>query len=692
MIRPSEPNRSRPIVIGLAIVTLLGVAVVAYAPGLDGVFVFDSVGRVIRNDSLQINSLDAEQLLGAAYAAQASYPQRGLTYITLALNYYLSGQQFDPFAFKSTNLAIHIFNGFLVFVLARLVMLRWWQLGVLAGREDSSVRIVALAVVAMGLWLLHPIQLTSVLYVVQRMTSLAATWVLAGAILFVVARVRFQEGRRHALAFMYGGVVVCVGIGFLFKQNAVLLPAFIAVLELFLFDRGMLSSTQRRGLLLYFGITLVLPVLVGVVTALAIPDLIAGGYEGRDFDMLQRLLTQARVLFLYLGLLLIPDIRRFGLYHDDVVTSSGLFDPLTTLAALIAWAVILVSIVPGVRRRAPWAFAVTWFLVGHSMESTILPLEQMHEHRNYVPSVGIWIAAAYYVGVAWDRAGRLRALVLPAAGVWILALALVSFIRADSWRSPAVLMESLARHHPESYRSVIGYAFNSVPVQADLSVRYDAFKRAATLDDRVIVPLIEMAKIATALGSFIGSGERGLQSSRSEGGKMPVFEMKLLADGDHNARLLENLDSEINRRLSSEPVRTDSVVALILVVDCALNGNRECMTLRENAGRWHDSALSNERLPGNLRAVLELSVARVHVLAGEKDAAVRHAGLAGESAASNLAYRLQEATLYALLERWDNLTIVLDKIEARFPIRANSNPTFQNLRKSRAKKDPSVLK
>jgi len=265
-------------------------------------------------------------------------------------------------------------------------------------------------------------------------------------------------------------------------------------------------------------------------------------------------------------------------------------------------------------------------------------------------------------------------------------------MRAESWRSPAVLMETLARHHPESYRSVIGYAFNSVPVDADFSVRFDAFKRAARLDDRVVVPLIEMAKIATALGSFIGSGERGLQSSSSEGGKMPVFEMKLLADGDNNVRLLETLDYEINRRLSSEPVRADSVAALISVVDCALDGNRECMALRENAGRWHDSALSNERLPGIFRAVLELSVAKNHVLAGENDAAVRHAGRAGKSAGNNLAYRLQEATLYALLERWDNLTIVLDEIETQFPLRANADPTFRILRNSRAREDPSVLK
>ena len=271
-------TRSRPIVVGLAIVTLMVVAVVAYAPGLGGVFVFDSIERVIRNDSLRISVLDVEQLLGAAYAAEDSYPQRGLAYLTLALNYYFAGQQFAPFAFKATNLAIHILNGLLVFILAGLILSRWRQPGVTPKRHDPSARIAVLAVLAMGLWLLHPIQLTSVLYIVQRMTSIAATWVLAGTIAYIYARARFQEGHRPALALMYLGVAVFTAIGLLSKESALLLPAYVAVLELFLFDRSSLAAEQKRGLALYFGVILLAPVLLGVVALSLNPELFLGGY------------------------------------------------------------------------------------------------------------------------------------------------------------------------------------------------------------------------------------------------------------------------------------------------------------------------------------------------------------------------------------------------------------------------------
>ena len=41
---------------------------------------------------------------------------------------------------------------------------------------------------------------------------------------------------------------------------------------------------------------------------------------------------------------------------------------------------------------------------------------------------------------------------------------------------------------------------------------------------------------------------------------------------------------------------------------------------------------------------------------------------------------MQEATLYALLERWDDLSFLLDEIENRFPVRANADSAFRNLK------------
>ena len=39
------------------------------------------------------------------------------------------------------------------------------------------------------------------------------------------------------------------------------------------------------------------------------------------------------------------------------------------------------------------AFGIAWFLVGHSIESTVFSLELYFEHRNYFPGVGLFLLA-----------------------------------------------------------------------------------------------------------------------------------------------------------------------------------------------------------------------------------------------------------------------------------------------------------
>ncbi len=47
------------------------------------------------------------------------------------------------------------------------------------------------------------------------------------------------------------------------------------------------------------------------------------------------------------------------------------------------------------RRRYPLLLlAVLFFLVGHSMESTLIPLEMVYEHRNYLPGMLVCLALA----------------------------------------------------------------------------------------------------------------------------------------------------------------------------------------------------------------------------------------------------------------------------------------------------------
>ncbi|MCZ7654258.1 MAG: hypothetical protein M5R42_08160 [Rhodocyclaceae bacterium] len=118
------------------------------------------------------------------------------------------------------------------------------------------------------------------------------------------------------------------------------------------------------------------------------------GYALRDFSAVERMLTEGRVLWFYLGLILFPRLEALGLYHDDIAVSTGLIAPWTTLLALVGL-FGLIWLAWRLRLRMPLtAFGLAWFLIGHGLESTFLPLEIAHEHRNYVPLFGILLAGA----------------------------------------------------------------------------------------------------------------------------------------------------------------------------------------------------------------------------------------------------------------------------------------------------------
>ena len=194
---------------------------------------------------------------------------------------------------------------------------------------------------------------------------------------------------------------------------------------------------------------------VPAVLAFWAPDFIAADFRHRPFSLEDRFLTQLRVLWQYLGFLLLPNVTQMGFFHDDVVISRSLWTPLSTVIAVLAWpAVIALAYV--YRRACPLVlFALLFFLAGHILESTVLPLEMVFEHRNYLPGVGVCLMLAWALlrltqRVAWLRPGVVAALVL-------MLLAGQLAVRSHAWRSELSLAEFNVRNHPLSQRGNFYY-------------------------------------------------------------------------------------------------------------------------------------------------------------------------------------------------------------------------------------------
>ena len=419
---------------------LLGMAVfvlLVYWHGLYGGFFFDDSVNFLEPAEIQINSLSSDTLLGAWQSGRAGPLGRPISMVSFALNYYFSG--FVPFYFKLTNVVIHLVNGLLVYMLVHLVARAMGQMPRPAGRWRAMAFLLALT------WALHPIQLTSVLYVVQRMTSLSSMFVLTGLVLHIWARQLrpFDTRGLWALIVAWG---VALPLALLSKETGILFVVFVFAYELIIrrhFDNGF----DRLARWFFSSLA------VGGVAFLAYLSIsfvwLLGSYEERAFSLVERLLTEARIVWAYLGMIFVPSLPDFSLYHDDFEISKGLLQPLSTLFAVIGIFVAIIIAWQQKIKRPLIAFAIAWFLFGHSLESTIYPLELMHEHRNYLPSLALVFLAMHMLFSSSMNAPAIRTAILGGGLAILFYLGLLTYLRADLYGNDYRRTQIEAQYHPE---------------------------------------------------------------------------------------------------------------------------------------------------------------------------------------------------------------------------------------------------
>ncbi|HEV7122680.1 MAG TPA: hypothetical protein VGN24_04545, partial [Rhodanobacter sp.] len=531
---------------------LLAAAVIAtaavYWPGVTGGWVFDDYPNIIDNAAIHITRGHSTLVawINSALSSPSSFLRRPLASLTFSLNWYFGNG--DPWPFKVTNIVIHLINGVLVFVmlrvLLRLVALRGDIPPVLrtdplpaeggeqgrratdflppsAGKAEGSERArsargdgfpridelaaTRLALIVSAAWMLLPINLMAVLYVVQRMESLCQIFVLAGLWAYLHGRwmmLTATDARRDRRGFSLAvaGIVLGTLIGLTSKETAVLLPVFAFLAEwillrfaqnanpLSLRERGRGEGTGTRDVANHrqgtfapvtepspapsghplpvgegkvmpdrriwtlFTVTLFVPAILGFAWLLR-GVLRPSALAGRDFTLAQRLLTEPRVLVDYLHWTLLPNPMILSLYHDEIVVSTGLLSPWTTLGAIVLVTALIVVAVLLRSRRPLVSLGIGWFFAAQLLTATIIPLELVYEQRMYFASIGVLLAAgALLLGLRWKIAWPLlRGFIVVIALLWF---AVATNLRAREWSNPLRLAVAEANRHPESARAV----------------------------------------------------------------------------------------------------------------------------------------------------------------------------------------------------------------------------------------------
>ena len=432
-----------------------------YWAGLRGGFVYDDFSFVVGNDGIKVVSGTLREWVIAAMAFPTGAHQgRWLGMLSFGLNHYLSGM--DPWWFKASNLAIHLLNGLLVFLALR-ALFDFHQATRSGTRPayDSGMMAAALA----GLWLVLPINLTAVLYISQRLESLSSTFVFLGLWFYLRAR---AQGRSYcaaasATAFYLRAraqgwlgptrtarlwliLIASTFLGVLTKESAILLPLYAALAEFALTGFRQHDGRWNRPILSLYGSLLLVPLVIGLVWLSGWVD--GTRSFGRAFDIPQRLMTEARILFQYMQWTLLPNLDALTLYHDDIPVSTRMLAPPATLLSLLG-IVSLLGLTLYLRGRKPLlALGVLWYFGGHVLTATVIPLMLAFEHRNYFPSIGLLLALASLMAMeSWRMRARTLALTFMALFSFY---AFTTAMRTVEWSDPLRLALSEAAKRPNS--------------------------------------------------------------------------------------------------------------------------------------------------------------------------------------------------------------------------------------------------
>lgn len=382
-----------------------------YSPGLSGGFLFDDYPNLQHLGDLG-GVVDWDTFRAYVLSGFAGPTGRPLSLVSFLLDDNTWPSQASWF--KQTNLLIHVLCG---------LLLCWGTLLLLRNlRSVSEKQAQCIAVLACALWLLHPYMVSTTLYVVQRMAQLATLFCMAGIALYLYARLQLASRPKRAYVLM----TLAIGAGTLLatfsKENGALLPLLVLVVEFCLPKEGR-PAWQWRALFLW------LPSLAMVALLARHIDFSDNPWPNRNFNQIERLLTEARIVCEYLLHLFVPRIEGNGLYQDGYVISKSLFEPASTFFA-IAFLVALLAAAFAIRKRAPLiTLGVLFFFAAHLMESTVVGLELYFEHRNHLASLFLFLPLAYYCVIYSARFKLLPALAVVVLGI----LASMTWLRASLW-------------------------------------------------------------------------------------------------------------------------------------------------------------------------------------------------------------------------------------------------------------------
>ncbi len=268
-----------------------------YGNHLQNPFQFDTLAYITNHHRLD----NISEQLNLNYLWKEFF-HRGLLQISLAFNVHLDG--FRTFGYHLFNLSLHLINSALVYFITLRIWCYFRSIDCQSKGDDT--RFVALFTAV--LFLIHPIQTESVVYIMSRSEVFAGTFYLSSFLLFQTYLVRERPIKTSFKILVLFIIAIAFILGFSVKQTVITLP--LMLLLYFLFGQESESKSIRWlnrqkwtiGFFLLVGVSLLFHKLLTDELFL-----IGASTAGEDIGRLNYMLTQPSVIFYhYFKLLLFP--------------------------------------------------------------------------------------------------------------------------------------------------------------------------------------------------------------------------------------------------------------------------------------------------------------------------------------------------------------------------------------------------
>ncbi len=431
-------------------------------------FILDDSHNIAERSELHLSSLSIQNISKTFFVEKEKGKKlyRPISSLSLALNYFIGGVNVR--GYHIVNLIIHLLSSLFLFKTILLLLQ-------VRKKNLPADQIYMMAGFATVLWAASPIQIQAVTYIVQRMASLSAMFYILGLWMYIEMRIRLNQDKHRKIRYgiLSAFFFLCAVLS---KENAGIFPLGLLCLELFFFDGiKRIRANPLKSALIAFGMVVIPLLLFFHVTSV---EELFERYSYRPFTAYQRLLTEPRILIFYLSQIFYPIPGRFSIVHSFSLSNS-LFSPISTFLSIGGISLMLIVSFVNAKKYPLIGFAVVFYFVHHLVESTIIPLELVFEHRNYLPSVFLFLPIAYGFVKTLERYKIQNKILFYfisfSCALLIFFLGMSTYMRNMEWQTHESLWESAISNSPSLIRpySQLGWAHtNKKKLNTDKAINY----------------------------------------------------------------------------------------------------------------------------------------------------------------------------------------------------------------------------